>query len=52
MEENVSKSDEISLDTTPIKSSKSWLQRLKEESWEAELLVSAIAILELFNYLL
>ena len=49
MEENVSKSDEISLDITPIKSAKSWLQRLKEESWEAELLVSAIAIFGIFQ---
>lgn len=49
MEETVGKSDDISLDTTPIKSSKSWLQRLKEESWEAELLVSAIAIFGTFQ---
>ncbi len=29
---------------TPTEYSKNWLQRLKDESWEAELLVSAIAI--------
>lgn len=29
--------------------SKTWLQRLKEESWEAELLVSAIAIFGIFQ---
>ena len=31
------------------KSSKSWLERLKDESWEAELLVSAIAIYGTFQ---
>ena len=31
--------------------SKNWIQRLKEESWEAELLVSAVAILVLLNFL-
>ncbi|UOY07878.1 hypothetical protein L0P88_04845 [Muricauda sp. SCSIO 64092] len=30
-------------------SSKSWLQRLKDESWEAELLVSAVAIYGIFQ---
>lgn len=30
-------------------SSKSWLQRLKDESWEAELLISAIAIYGIFQ---
>jgi len=38
-----------SLENTPVKSSKSWLQRLKDESWEAELLVSAIAIFGTFQ---
>ena len=33
------------IDTTPsLKSPKNWLQRLKDESWEAELLVSTISI--------
>ncbi|HOY13253.1 MAG TPA: hypothetical protein PLY70_08935 [Saprospiraceae bacterium] len=32
-----------------IKESQHWLQRLKEESWEAELLVSAIAIYGTFQ---
>ena len=42
MEEKVNK--EIGLDNSSSKLAKSWLQRLKDESWEAELLVSAIAI--------
>ncbi|MEM6542487.1 MAG: hypothetical protein AAF634_15110, partial [Bacteroidota bacterium] len=29
--------------------SKSWLQRLKDESWEAELLVSVASIFAIFN---
>lgn len=32
-----------------IESSPSWLQRLKNESWEAELLVSAVAIFAIFK---
>lgn len=34
--------------TTPTQTA-SWLQRLKEESWEAELLVSAVAIFGSFQ---
>lgn len=33
----------------PLDSSKSWLQKLKEESWEAELLVSSVAIFGTFQ---
>ncbi|WP_340157882.1 hypothetical protein [uncultured Maribacter sp.] len=39
-------------ETTPVEEKKKnikWLQRLKEESWEAELLVSAIAIFGTFQ---
>lgn len=32
------------METEKVTQSKSWLQRLKDESWEAELLVSAVAI--------
>jgi len=50
MKETSNNSDEVSLDAAAsIKSSKSWLQRLKDESWEAELLVSAIAIFGTFQ---
>ena len=35
--------------TSDSNSSKGWIQRLKEESWEAELLVSAIAIFGTFK---
>ena len=35
--------------TSDLNSSKGWIQRLKEESWEAELLVSAIAIFGTFK---
>ena len=41
--------DVIELNNIPKKVSKGWLQRLKEESWEAELLVSAIAIFGTFQ---
>ena len=50
MQENVENNNENNLEkTTTVKVSKSWLQRLKEESWEAELLVSAIAIFGTFQ---
>ena len=32
------------MEKSSIENSKSWLQRLKDESWEAELLISAVAI--------
>ena len=35
--------------TMPLQSSKNWLQKLKEESWEAELLVSTISIFGTFQ---
>jgi hypothetical protein len=40
---------EIKLENSSNKSTNSWLQRLKDESWEAELLVSAIAIFGTFQ---
>ncbi len=39
------------MDITEKKTAKGWLQKLKEESWEAELLVSAIAIFGTFKLL-
>ena len=42
---NIDKVDEVQ----HLGSAKSWLQRLKEESWEAELLVSTIAIFGTFQ---
>jgi hypothetical protein len=39
---------EITPSNTPEKKT-TWLQRLKDESWEAELLVSAVAIYAIFN---
>jgi len=46
------KTNEIIGETQYLGSSKSWLQKLKEESWEAELLVSTVSILgtyQMFN---
>ena len=47
MEEKANK--EIGIDNSSSKPAKAWLQRLKDESWEAELLVSAIAIFGTFQ---
>lgn len=41
--------DSINSEEISNKNSKNWLQRLKNESWEAELLVSAIAIYGTFQ---
>ena len=41
--------EDVSIDNTSEKPSLGWLQKLKEESWEAELLVSAIAIFGTFQ---
>lgn len=41
--------NEVKLDNSSNKPVNSWLQRLKDESWEAELLVSAIAIFGTFQ---
>ena len=48
MEKRIDDNDEVDVSQS-IESSKSWLQRLKEESWEAELLVSTIAIFGTFQ---
>jgi hypothetical protein len=34
---------------TQANQTNNWLQRLKEKSWEAELLVSAIAVIRTFQ---
>ncbi|WP_340155952.1 hypothetical protein [uncultured Winogradskyella sp.] len=47
MEDDVN--NEVKLDNSSNKPVNSWLQRLKDESWEAELLVSAIAIFGTFQ---
>ncbi|NRD20222.1 hypothetical protein HNV08_09190 [Winogradskyella eckloniae] len=47
MEENINK--DIEIDKVAKEPTKGWLQRLKDESWEAELLVSAIAIFGIFQ---
>lgn len=39
--------EEVNIDLSEKKTN--WLQRLKDESWEAELLVSAVAIYAIFN---
>ncbi|NRD23465.1 hypothetical protein HNV10_09460 [Winogradskyella litoriviva] len=46
---NYDTNNEIELDNSSNKTTNSWLQRLKDESWEAELLVSAIAIFGTFQ---
>jgi len=48
MEKRIEDNDEIDL-AKSLETSKSWLQRLKEESWEAELLVATIAIFGTFQ---
>jgi len=41
--------EESTINQSKKETSKNWLQRLKDESWEAELLVSAIAIFGTFQ---
>ncbi len=48
MEKRIEDNDKIDL-AQSVETSKSWLQKLKEESWEAELLVATIAIFGTFQ---
>ena len=49
MDKIVNDNNDLNTDVTIKPAPKNWLQRLKEESWEAELLVSAIAIFGTFQ---
>ncbi|VAW10303.1 hypothetical protein MNBD_BACTEROID03-1577 [hydrothermal vent metagenome] len=49
MEKTGDRNDKLNQEYSPLEPSNNWLQRLKDESWEAELLVSAIAIFGTFQ---